>query len=230
MSDGTDLEHHDADGVGDDVVEFAGNPRALLCNRYASGRLALTLSSNCADLGGFGLLGTFAECVAGDPGGHVPEGEKDVQARRLLAGNVMDDGQHRSTHDREAEPSLLAVAQIAKQERRRQPDDAQAVDERDERSVDDRDDDGQEPIGSCGTKGKAATPEERQHENRHRRDREPERRARRSRRVAIDDQLEHGGDRQECDQQLEPVLPREMPDPGHALKVLHVPSHRLLPE
>ena len=36
--------------------------------------------------------------------------------------------------------------------------------------------------------------------------------------------------RQDRDQQLEPVLPREVSDPIHELKVLHVLADRLLPE
>ena len=131
MPDRADLKHHDADGVGDDVVEFACDPRALLRHRDASRCLALTLCARRADLCCFDLLGAFVERIAGDPCGHVPEGEEDVQARRLLARDVVDDDQHRPGHDRKSEPCVLAVAQIAEEERGRQTDDAQAVDGRD---------------------------------------------------------------------------------------------------
>ena len=43
MPDGADLEHHHADGVGDDVVELAGDPRALLRHRDACCRFTLAL-------------------------------------------------------------------------------------------------------------------------------------------------------------------------------------------
>ena len=43
VPDGADLEHHHADGVGDDVVELARDPRTLLRHRDACRRLALAL-------------------------------------------------------------------------------------------------------------------------------------------------------------------------------------------
>jgi hypothetical protein len=45
-----------------------------------------------------------------------------------------------------------------------------------------------------------------------------------------DCELEHPGDRQDRDQQVEPVLTREIADAAHALKVLQMLSRRLLPE
>ena len=50
VPDGADLEHHDAHGVGDDVVELAGDPRALLRHRDACRRLALALGPGRAHL------------------------------------------------------------------------------------------------------------------------------------------------------------------------------------
>ena len=50
VPDGADLEHHHADGVGDDVVELARDPRALLRHRDACGRLALALGLRRAHL------------------------------------------------------------------------------------------------------------------------------------------------------------------------------------
>ena len=43
MPDGADLEHHHADGVGDDVVQLARDARALLGHGDPGGRLALAL-------------------------------------------------------------------------------------------------------------------------------------------------------------------------------------------
>ena len=76
MPDGADLEHHHADGVGDDVVELAGDPRALLRNRDTRGRLALALGPDRALFRRFGLLGPLTQGPARDPGDHEPEGDE----------------------------------------------------------------------------------------------------------------------------------------------------------
>ena len=68
MPDGADLKHHHADGVGDDVVELARDPRALLGDRDARRRLALALGLRGAHLGRLGLLGPLAQREAGEPG------------------------------------------------------------------------------------------------------------------------------------------------------------------
>jgi hypothetical protein len=60
VPDGPDLEDHHADGVSDDVVQLARDPRSLLGHRYACGRLALALGLGRAYLGRFGLLGALA--------------------------------------------------------------------------------------------------------------------------------------------------------------------------
>ena len=57
VPDGADLEHHHAHGVGDDVVELAGDPRALLGHRDARRRLSLaSRASGRAHLRRLGLL------------------------------------------------------------------------------------------------------------------------------------------------------------------------------
>ena len=220
MPDGADLEHHHAHGVGDDVVELARDPRALLGDRDARRCLSLPLGEGRAHLRRFGLLGTLAQGVAGDPGDHEPEGNEDEVAGRLWAGDVVDDDHDAAEHDGQADARLHVVAQVPEQERGCQPDDAEAADERDQQSVDERERGGQEPVGRRSGEGKAPTREERQHEDRDRRYGEPQRRRRRARRVAPDHELEHARDRQERDQQLEPVLTRDVPDPAHALNVL----------
>ena len=70
VPDGADLEHHHADGVGDDVVELACDPRALLRHRDARRRLALALGLGRAFFRRFGLLGALAQGVACEPGDH----------------------------------------------------------------------------------------------------------------------------------------------------------------
>ena len=56
VADGADLEHDHADRVGDDVVQLAGDPRALLGHRDAGRRLALALGVARALLRRLGLL------------------------------------------------------------------------------------------------------------------------------------------------------------------------------
>ena len=89
VSHGADLEHHHAHGMGDDVMELAGDPRALLGHRDPCGglslplgerrahlrRLSLALGEGRAHLRRLGLLRTLTQGVAGDPGDHEPEAE-----------------------------------------------------------------------------------------------------------------------------------------------------------
>ena len=124
---------------------------------------------------------------------------------------------------------LQGVTQVPEEERGCQPDQAEAADERDQQPVDEREGGGEDPVGRRSGEGEATTGEEWQHEGRHCRYGEPQRHGRRARRVASDDELEHARDRHDRDQQLEPVLTREVSDPAHVLNVLHVLDRRLLP-
>ena len=83
MPDGADLEHHHADGVGDDVVELARDPRALLGDGDARRRLALPLGLGRARLGRLGLLGPLAQREAGEPDDREQDRDEDE-----LAGSV----------------------------------------------------------------------------------------------------------------------------------------------
>ena len=65
---GADLEHHHADRVGDDVVQLARDPGALLGDGDPRRRLALALGLGGALLGRLGLLGALAQGEAGEPG------------------------------------------------------------------------------------------------------------------------------------------------------------------
>ena len=77
--------------------------------------------------------------------------------------------------------------------------------------------------------GKAPTRKDRKHQERDCRKDEPQRRVRRSRRVASDPHLEHRRDQQEHDQQVEHVLAREGSDPDHVTNVLQARVRRFLP-
>ncbi len=67
VPDGADLEHHHADGVGDDIVEFARNAGALLGNRDPGRRLALALGVCRAFFCGLRLHGSLAQRIARQP-------------------------------------------------------------------------------------------------------------------------------------------------------------------
>ena len=94
--------------------------------------------------------------------------------------------------------ACTVVAQVAEQERGGQPDDAEAADERDQQSVDERERRGQQPEAAGAAKGKrrrarsgstrTATAGTANHR----------RRGRRARRVAPDHELEHARDRQDA--------------------------------
>ena len=120
---GADLEHHHADGVRDDVVELARDPRALLCHRDACGRLALALGLDRTFLRRFGLRGTLAQSKAGAQAIHEVDGDEDELADGQVAGDVVDDGHDAAEYD--ANPvhaCLQRIAQVSEQERGRQPD------------------------------------------------------------------------------------------------------------
>jgi hypothetical protein len=61
--------------------------------------------------------------------------------------DIVDDRQGAPEDDGKADPRLPVVAQVPEQERRGQPDDPDAADERDEQSVDERQRRGDEPVG-----------------------------------------------------------------------------------
>ena len=228
MSDGTDLKHHHAHGVGDDVVELARDPRTLLRHGDSRGGISLPLGQCRAHLRRFGLLRTLTQGVARDPGDHVPEGNEDEVAG-CLTRDVVDDDHYSNEHDDQPRACLQRIPQIPEQKRACQPDDAEAADEREQHSVPERDRHGQEPVGSRSGERKAPACEEEQYEDGHRRYGDPERRGRRARRVASDHELEHARDRQERDQQLEPVFARDV-SAAHLVNVARAFVRRLLPE
>ena len=83
---GADLEHHDAHGVGDDVVELPRDPRPLLGDGDPRRGLALPLGLRRARLGGVGLLGPRVEREAREPGDPEEERDEDELAGRCRAG------------------------------------------------------------------------------------------------------------------------------------------------
>ena len=230
VPDGADLEHHHADGVGDDVVELARDPRALLRHRDARCCLTLALGPDRTFLGCLGLVGALAQGVAGEPGDDEPKGDEDELAGRRRVGDVVDDDDDPEGDDGEAEARLQAAPQISEHERGRQPHDAEAPDERNQESVVERDRRGQHPVGRRPAEGEPPPREDRRDEDHQQEHGEPQVRRRCARRIATDDKLQHAGDRQKRDQGVHPVRPREILESGHTLKVLQVFPRRLLPE
>ena len=157
MPDGADLEHHHAHGVSDDVVELTGDPGALLCHREAGSRLTFAFGVLSAFFSRFGLLGALTERVARDPGDHEPERDEDEVADRLWTGDVVDDSHDPDEDEDQTGTCLQPAPQVPEQERARQPDDAEAADEREQQSVAERDRRGQEPIHSRGGEREAPT-------------------------------------------------------------------------
>jgi hypothetical protein len=77
VPDGADPEHHHAYGVGDDVVQLAGDPRALLGHCDACRCLPLPLGQGRAYFRRLGLLGTLAQSKARDPADRELERDED---------------------------------------------------------------------------------------------------------------------------------------------------------
>ena len=104
-----DLQHHDADRVGDDVVQLARDPRALLGDRDPGRGLALALGVRRALLGRLGLRGAPAQREAGEPGDHEQGRAEDQVAGRVVRVVVADD-RRAADDDREPDPALARVA------------------------------------------------------------------------------------------------------------------------
>jgi hypothetical protein len=83
VPDGADLEHHHADGVGDDVVELARDPRPLLGHRDAGRRVPVPLGLGRAHLGRIGLRGALAHREARQPADPEQQRDEDQLAGRV---------------------------------------------------------------------------------------------------------------------------------------------------
>ena len=120
VPDGADLEHHHADGVRDDVVEFAGDPCTLLGRRDPRRRLPVALGLGRACLCRFGFPGPLAHRKAGQPADPEHEREKDLLGGGVV-GHVVVHDCGAADDDGQAGPRLHGVRQVAEQERGSQP-------------------------------------------------------------------------------------------------------------
>ena len=146
MPDDADLEHHHADGVGDDVVQLARDPRPLLGDGDAGGGLPLPLGLRRANLGRLCLLLARLERVSRQPADPEQKRDEDELAGRV-ARLVVDDSGGAADCDPEADPRVQGVAEVAEQERRDHPGDERARRERDEIAVDERQRQAEQPEG-----------------------------------------------------------------------------------
>ena len=228
VPDGADLKHHHADGVRDDVVELARDARALLGDCDTRRGLALPLRLRRTQLRCVGALGSLAQDEAGEPADPEQHGREDDLARRVV-GVVVDDDRRAGEHDREADSRLRVVREVAEQERRGHAGDERARGEHDQPAVDQGDRRTQEPDRRrCGER-EAATCEQRQDDQRHRRHGEPVRRRRLVRRVVPECHLEGALECGDRDQDVEPVPPHERCELAHTRNLLQATDHRLLP-
>jgi hypothetical protein len=144
---------------------------------------------------------------------------KSIWAGRV-PGDLEDDQARSGDRGREAEPGLKAVAQIAEQERGGHPDHEQADRERGQIPVDERVRRGHHPVGERAAEGEAPAKEDQCRQHGQRRQAEPERRRRRAgaRPFLPEVHLEHRRDPEQDDQDVGPVLLRDVPDPAHAVE------------
>ena len=213
----------------DDVVELAGDPRPLLGHRDPCGGLALPLGLGRAHLRSLCLLGALPQGVAGEPAD--PEEERDEEELAWTRVRAVVHDYRRAAEDQgQADPRLDGVAEVAEQERGRQADGGDARRERDQPPVHERERRAQHPDGGGRAEWEAAAREQRQHDERGRRDGEPQRRGRGVRVVAAEGDPEHPGDRGDHDQGVESVPADEQRELPHAVNVLHGFAGCLLPE
>jgi hypothetical protein len=74
MANGTDVEHHDAQGMGDYVVQLTRDPGAFLGDRDPRGRLALAFGLLGAVLGRLGLEALLPLREPSEPGKRKDDG------------------------------------------------------------------------------------------------------------------------------------------------------------
>ena len=118
---GADLEHHHADGVGDDVVQLAGDARALLGDGDAGGGGALPLGLGRPRLRRFGLLRSLAHRKSGEPA-ETEQQRDEYQLAGRVGGLVVDHDRRAADDDPQAQPCMHRVAQVPEQERGRHPE------------------------------------------------------------------------------------------------------------
>ena len=113
---GADLQDHDADGVGDGVMQLARDPASLVGRRGARGGLALVFGVDRALFRDFGVPSALAQGVARCPGDREHDRNEDEFAA-LVVRLVVDDYHRAAQHQREAQARLEAVRDVSQQER-----------------------------------------------------------------------------------------------------------------
>lgn len=107
VPDRTDLEHHHADRVSDDVMELTRDPRTLLRHRDARSRIPLPLGQGRALFRRLGLLGAFAQSKPGQPADRELEGNED-EIGGYMSRDLVDDDRRAAENERQPMPACRA--------------------------------------------------------------------------------------------------------------------------
>ena len=114
MSHRPDLEDHDADGVGHDVVQLPRDPRPFLGDGDPGRALPFALGPRGALLGGLRLLGPLVQGEPDQPADRE-EHRDEEQVADGVGRVVVDDGRRAGHHDGQPDPRLPLVTQVAQQ-------------------------------------------------------------------------------------------------------------------
>ena len=118
VADGADLQHDHADRVGDDVVQLARDPRALLGHGDTRGRLAVALGLGARASAAFGLRAPLAQRRSRRATRSQKNAGTKTKSPAAVVGVVVDDDRRAAEHHGQADPRLARVGELAEQERR----------------------------------------------------------------------------------------------------------------
>ncbi len=171
---GADLEDHDADSVGDGVVQLAGDPGSLFGRRDARGDCPLALGADGPLFRRLGVPGAFPQGQARAPDDREQHRDEDELAAGVT-GVVVNHDRRAAHHDGQADPSLPGVTEVAEQERGDHRRDERADRGHHQLPVDEGDRHAKHPVRRGGGERKPVTAEKCQDHQRHRRRGEPRR-------------------------------------------------------
>ena len=185
------LDRHHADAVAHDVVELSGDPRAFLNDGTQRVGFTVALSDDRPRLRGLRLVGGPAEHEAGEPADREIDRDEEDLGRRVSGDHGNQDRSARHD-DREADAGLASVAEAAEEERRHQTHGEEALGGREQQRIDERDAGREDPVGGGTREREPPMRDDHDRQDRHRRQREPERAGRvRVRCVPSEDGVEH---------------------------------------
>src|SRR5262249_8758906 len=220
------LHGHNAHAVADDVVQLARDAGPLFGNCSLRALLALTFRPHRPFRCLVSLRELAPEREADDPDDGEQQADED-QLAELATGIIVDDDRFDADGHRETRHRLSRVAQLSEQKHRRGACEKWDEVEWYERVVrEGRDDDTR---ADCERRSEREAPaeEQRPDDDERENDVDPERPLG-AVPVALADNGARDRDAEPDDEQrVEPVAPRERPEPLHGLKVLRTPPPRL---